>query len=160
VVARPIAAPLVVDLGENHAGAVAGPNRLPDADLGDGLKLFAARKIADAQLEPLRPVIVGEGRQQLAVGADLERAKPEVFAASSLCRLVENDLVFAATCWAAIPFAVLVARRERPPIEVVAVADGDGTVVFLDAALHLLKELVEKRPVLVGPAFEVSVFGV
>ena len=54
------------------------------------------RKVADAQLEPLRAVIIGERREQLAVGADLERAKPEIFAALGFGRLVEQDLVVAA----------------------------------------------------------------
>ncbi len=80
VIARAIAAPIVVDLGEDDAGAVAGPHRLADADLGDGLDVLAGREVADAQLEPLRPVIVRQRREQLAVGADLERAKPEIFA--------------------------------------------------------------------------------
>ena len=52
--------------------AVAGPHRLADADLGDRLDVLAGREVADAQLEPLRAVIVDQGREQLAVRADLK----------------------------------------------------------------------------------------
>ena len=76
--------------------AVAGPHRLADADLGDGLDVLAGREVADAQLEPLRPVVVDQRREQLSVGADLERAEPEIFLALGLDRLVEDDLVVAA----------------------------------------------------------------
>ncbi len=68
----------------------------PMPTVGDGLDVLAGRKVADAQLEPLRPVVVDQRREQLAVGADLERAEPEIFLALGLGRLVEDDLVRAA----------------------------------------------------------------
>ena len=80
VIARAIAAPIVVDLGEHDPGAVAGPHRLADADLGDRLDVLAGREVADPQLEPLRPVIVRQRREQLAVRADLERTEAEIIA--------------------------------------------------------------------------------
>ena len=91
-------------------GAVAGPHRLADADLGDGLDVLAGRKVADAQLEPLRPVVIGERREQLAVGADLQRAEPEIIAALGFGRLVEDQLVVAAADRLAVP-ASDIARR-------------------------------------------------
>src|SRR5207248_7382414 len=63
VIARAIAAPVVVDLGEHDSGAVAGPYRLADADFGDGLDVLARRDIADTQLEALRPVVVDQRRE-------------------------------------------------------------------------------------------------
>ena len=78
--------------------AVAGPHRLADADLGDGLDVLAGGEVADAQLEALRAVVIGQGREQLAVGADLERAEAEIVLALGLGRLVEDQL-----------------RRRRPP---------------------------------------------
>ena len=41
-------------------------------------------------------VVVDQRREQLAVGADLERAEPEIILALGLDRLVEDDLVIAA----------------------------------------------------------------
>ena len=96
VVAGAIAAPIVVDLGEHHALAVAGPHRLADADLGDRFQVLAAGEIADVELEPLRPVVVDQGRGEAAVGADLERAQAEIVLALGLGRLVEDHLVGAA----------------------------------------------------------------
>ena len=96
VVAGAVAAPIVVDLVEDDAAAVAGPHRLADPDLGDRLDVLAGGEVADAELEPLRAVVVGQRRQQLAVRADLERAEAEIFLAFGLDRLVEDDLVVAA----------------------------------------------------------------
>src|SRR4051812_28207495 len=53
VVARAVAAPLVVDLGEHDSRAVARPYRLADADIGDGLDVLARRQLTNAQLKPL-----------------------------------------------------------------------------------------------------------
>ena len=99
MIARAVAAPILIDLGEHQPGAVAGPHRLADPDVGDRFDHFAGRKVADSQLEALGPVVVDQGREQFAVGADLERAEPEIILALGLGRFVEDDLV---------------ARRPRP----------------------------------------------
>src|SRR5205814_8073627 len=96
MVARAVATPIVVDLGEDDPGAVARPDRQAYPDLADGLDVLPRRKVADPKLEPLRPVIIGERRHEFAVRADLERAQPEIFAALGLDRLVEQHLVGAA----------------------------------------------------------------
>ena len=88
----------------------------------------------------------------LPVGADLERAEAEILLALGLGRLVEDDLVLAARDRLAVPGAVLRAGRERPPVEIIAVADRDRAVVLLDPPLHLLEQLVDQRAVLPRPA--------
>src|SRR5512146_2109324 len=80
-------------------------------------------------------------------------------AAMSLGRLVEDQLVLAATERPAIPAPVLRARLERPPIEIVAVTDRDRAVVLLDPSLHFLEQLLDQLLVLPRPGFEISVFG-
>ena len=92
VVAGAVAAPLLVDLGKDDPGAVAGPDRLADADLGDRLDVFAGGEVADPQLEALRAIVVDQRGKQASVGADLERAEPEIFLALGFGRLVEDEL--------------------------------------------------------------------
>ena len=71
--------------------------------VGDGLDVLAGGEIADRQLEPLRPVVVDQGREQAAVGADRERAEAEIFLALGLGILVEDQLVVAAGDGLAVP---------------------------------------------------------
>src|ERR1044072_3678333 len=135
-----VAAPILVDLGEDDGAAVRGPHRRTDADLGDGLDVPAANKVADAQLEPLRTAVVDHRRGVAAVGADLERAQSEIVLAGGLGGLVEDHLLgdAAGEERPAAPGPVLRARAERPPIEPVADADRDRAVVLRDPAAHRL----------------------
>src|SRR5215203_1512674 len=142
VVAGAVAPPIVVHLVEHDAGAVAGPNRLADSDLCNRLDVLAGRKIADPQLEPLRPVVIRERRDEFPVRAHLHCAEPEILAALRLDRLVEDHLVLAAPDGLAVPGPIFGAGPERPPVEEVPVADGNGAVVLLDAAFHLLEQLL------------------
>ena len=64
-----------------------------DADLGHRLDVAAGGEVADAQLEALRAVVVDQDRGVAAVGADLDRAEPEIFLALGLGRLVEDQLL-------------------------------------------------------------------
>ena len=96
VQAGAVAAPIVVDLGEDDAAAVGGPDRLADADLGHRLDVAAGGELADAQLEALRAVVVDQHRGVAAVRADLDRAEPEILLARGLGGLVEDDLLAAA----------------------------------------------------------------
>src|SRR5205823_14345734 len=57
------------------------------------LAVPAATDVANTQPEALRAVIVGESRQEPAVGADLQRAEAEIVLALGLDRLVEDDFV-------------------------------------------------------------------
>ena len=93
VQAGAVAAPILVDLGEDDGAAVGGPDRLADADLGHRLDVAAGGDLADAQLEALRAVVVDQDRGVAAVGADLHRAEPEILLARGRGGLVEDDLL-------------------------------------------------------------------
>jgi hypothetical protein len=67
VIARAIAAPIVVDLGEDDALAVVRPDGGSDADLGDRLQVLSGSEITDAQGEALRPIVVDQRGEELAV---------------------------------------------------------------------------------------------
>src|SRR3954453_21721710 len=144
VIARAITAPMLVDLGEDDSGAVAGPHRLPDADVGDRLDVLARGDLADAQLEPLRPIVVDQSREQPSVGTRRNGAQAEIFLPFSLDRLVEDDLVSAPGDWLAIPRPVLRSRPISPPVEELPIPQRDRAVVLLDPSLHLLEQLVEQ----------------
>src|SRR5258708_28414891 len=125
MIARTIAAPIVVDLCKNETGAVTRPHRNSDPDFGDSLDILAGRKITNSKLEPLRSVIIGKRGQKLAVRADLPCSKPEIFSALSLDRFVKQHLLLAVVHGLSIPGPVLRAGVERPPILKFAVADRD-----------------------------------
>src|SRR5207342_2550984 len=91
-----IAAPLVVDLGEQQPFGIAGPYRLADADLGHRLNVYPGRQIADLELEPLRPVIVDQRRQQPAIGADREGTEAVIFLALGFLILAVDEHFVAA----------------------------------------------------------------
>ena len=93
VQAGAVAAPIVVDLGEDDAAAVGGPDRLADADLGHRLDVAAGGDLADAKLEALGAVVVDQDRGIAAVRADLDRAEPEILLALGLGGLVEDQLL-------------------------------------------------------------------
>src|SRR5436190_2901140 len=160
MVTRAIAAPIVVDLGEDDAAAVARPHRLADADIGDRLDVLAGSQVANAELEPLRAIVVDQGCEQLSVRTDFKRAEAEIILARGLDGLIENDLVIAAADRLAIPRPVLrAARLESPPIEEIVVTDRDRAVVFLDPAFHLFEQLVDQMLVPLFPVLEIIVFG-
>ena len=159
VESRPVASPIVVDLGEDQPGAVGRPDGRPDPDNCDGLQILARSEVADPELEPFRPVVVDHRREKATVGAGLDRAEPEIFMPLGRGRLVEDELVRAARFGPAIPFAILGAGLERPPIEIVAVLDRHRPVVFLDPAFHLLDQFVDEPLVGRHRRFEISVFG-
>src|SRR5207253_6582805 len=141
---RAVAAPIVVNLGEYDARAVAGPHRLPDPYRGHGLDVLPGREVANAQMEALGAGSIGQRCREASVRADFQRAEAEVILPVGLGRLVENDLIVPTGNGLPIPGPVLRAGRERPPIEIVAVADRNRAVVFLDPPLHLLEQLVEE----------------
>src|SRR3954464_1832586 len=120
-----IGAPMLVDLGISEGAAVRGPDWPADADVGDGFNVAAGGDVANAQLEPLRSIVVDQGGGVAPVRADLHRTEPEILLARRFGTFIENGLRFAARGRPPIPCPILRARAERPPIEEVAVADRD-----------------------------------
>jgi hypothetical protein len=55
VEAGAVAAPILVDLGEDDAAAVGGPDRLADADFRDRLDVLAGGEVADRSLKRSDP---------------------------------------------------------------------------------------------------------
>src|SRR6185369_3220210 len=157
MVAGAVAAPMLIDLGEHDSLAVIRAHRLADADRGYGLDVLGRCEVADAQLEPLRAVIVRQRRQQLPVRARLQRSKAEIMIARRLGRLVEDQLVRAAAYRLVVPALILRSGLESPPVEPVAVADRDRAVVLLDSPLHLLEQPFDQLLVLPRPGFEISI---
>src|SRR6478609_10383918 len=78
VVACAIAAPVLIDLGEDDAVRSARPDGGPATDVGARLDVLASGEVADADGEALRPAVVDVDRCELGVRADLKRAEPEV----------------------------------------------------------------------------------
>jgi hypothetical protein len=78
VIAGAVAAPMLVDLGEDDSPAVAGPGGLADRDVGDRFGHLAGREVADPQVEPLRAAVVDERGGEPPVGAHLEGAEADI----------------------------------------------------------------------------------
>ena len=160
VQAGAVGAPIVVHLGEDEAAAVGCPDDSADADLGHRLDVAAGGKVADAELEPLRAIVVDQGGGVAAVRADLQPAEPEILLALRLGGFVENRLRMAAGHDGdAIPGPVLRARRERPPVIIVPVALRDGAVILGHAPAHLGEERVGERAMGRHGGFEIGVLG-
>ena len=105
----------------------------------------AGGEVADAQLEPLRPVVVDQRRQQFAVRRHGDRAQAEIIQPGRGRDLVEDQFFGAAIKLAPKPLPVLRARLERPPIFERPVGQRDAGQILLDAALHLLEQGIDQR---------------
>src|SRR3546814_7702987 len=99
------------------------------------------------------------GRGIAAVGADLDRAEAEIVLPPGLGRLVEDEPINAAGDALAIPFAILGALLERPPVEPVAVLNRQRAVVLLDAPLHPLEQRLDQLRVRRHHRLEIGVPG-
>ena len=160
--ARLVAAPMLVDLGEDDALAVAGPDRLADADVGDGFDVARRwRGRGCASLNRSEPSSSTKVASSLPSGADRDARR----GGNNPCprprrprrRSVRRS---PPPSWLAEPLAVLRAGLERPPISTSRRRfSGTAGSVFLDPPLHLLEQRVDQRLVRRHRRFEISVLG-
>ena len=137
------AAPFLGRRRVNQARVIRDPGD-PAAKVGEFIvKVFARLQILDPRGVTLRPVGVGRIGEIAPVPADAHCAKAEIFKTLGQFILVENKLrlgILGRTHGFAIMLPILGAFLELGPVEIVAVALGNGGIVLFDPCAHFGEE--------------------
>ena len=158
VILGAVAAPLVVDLGEDDPLLSLVHTGLPMPTL---VTVSRSLPVARSRMTSLNR---SDPSSSTRVASSFPSGLPRRRLADNIpCLgfgiLAVDQRIIAARGRLAVPVAVLGAGLERPPVEPVAVLDRDRAVVLLDATLHLLEQLVGQRLVRRHRRFEIIILG-
>ena len=116
-----VGAPIFVGEAIDKALAVLGPDDARKRAGDDVLQLLAGFEVADVEVETFRTIIVIGISEQLAIGADLGSAKPEIILALGELVFIEDQLVRTALYRLAVMLAILRALVKFRPIDEIAI---------------------------------------
>ncbi|MNI27624.1 hypothetical protein D3C73_813710 [compost metagenome] len=142
-----------------EALAIGRPHAVASSVLDQVIEVHAGFKIADAQGEIFRPLVVITPDAVAMIGRVVHAGQPEIILARRFLVTVEKRLLVAAVTRRAEIMRLLAAGHEQGTIGVRSVLRRHRTVVFLDAAAHFGKQRFLQLFRIAECCFHIAVFG-